>query len=93
MRWNPGHLWRWLCDHQHRTVVVSWLGSKTMVLISGAWAVFIYLHPADHADEPSSKVKAHQGVAVGCDLNTGGSGISIGTTPSAPRFKPSASRQ
>ena len=93
MRWNPGNLWQWLRDPQHRTTVVGWLGSATVVLIGGAWALFTYVHPADQADEQSPKVEAHQGVAVGRDLNTGGGGISIGTTPSAPTSQPPASGQ
>jgi hypothetical protein len=91
MRWNPGHLWQWLRDPLHRTTVVGWLGSATVVLIGGAWALFTYVQPADQADEQNpKKVEAHQGVAVGRDLNTGGGGISIGTTPSAPPSKPPA---
>jgi hypothetical protein len=73
--------------------VVGWLGSATVVLIGGAWALFTYVHPADQVDEQSPKVEAHQGVAVGRDLNTGGGGISVGTTPSALPSKPLASRQ
>jgi hypothetical protein len=73
--------------------VVGWLGSVTVVLIGGIWAVFTYVHPADPADEQSPKVGAHQGVAVGRDLNTGGGGISIGTTSSAPTTTPPASGQ
>jgi hypothetical protein len=76
MRWNPGNLWQWLRDPQHRTTVVGWLGSVTVVLIGGAWALFTYVHPA----EQNPTVEAHQGVAVGRDLNTGGGGISIGTS-------------
>ena len=90
MRWNPGNLWQWLRDPQHRTTVVGWLGSATVVLIGGVWALFTYVHPADQADEPSPKVEAHQGVAVGRDLNTGGGGISIGTPPPALPSKTSA---
>jgi hypothetical protein len=93
MRWNPGLLWQWLRDPQHRTTVVGWLGSATVVLIGGAWALFTYVHPTDQADEPRPKVEAHQGVAVGRDLNTGGGGISIGTAPSAQPSKPPASGQ
>jgi hypothetical protein len=73
--------------------VVGWLGSVTVVLIGGIWAVFTYVHPADPADEQNPKVEAHQGVAVGRDLSTGGGSISIGTTPLAPTSQPPASGQ
>jgi hypothetical protein len=94
MRWNPGLLWQWLRDPQHRTTVVGWLGSATVVLIGGSWALFTYVHPADdHAGESSPKVEAHQGIAVGRDLNTGGGGISIGTPPPAPSSQSPAAGQ
>jgi hypothetical protein len=93
MRWNPRHLWRWLRDPQHRTTVVGWLGSVTVALIAGIWAVFTYLHPADQADEQRPNVEAHQGVAVGRDLSTGGGSISIGTAPPTLPANPPASGQ
>jgi hypothetical protein len=93
MHWNPGNLWQWLRDPQHRTTVVGWLGSVTVAFIAGIWAVFTYLHPADQDDKQSPKVEAHQGVAVGRDLSTGGGSISIGTVPSSPTSQPPASGQ
>jgi len=66
----------------------------TVVLIGGVWALFTYVHPAgDHADEQTPTVEAHQGVAVGRDLNTGGGGISIGTSSPTLPSKPSAAGQ
>jgi hypothetical protein len=93
MRWNPGRLWQWLRDPQQRATVVGWLGSVTVALIAGIWAVFTYLHPADQADKQRPTVEAHHGVAVGRDLNTGGGGISIGAPLSAPTSQPPASGQ
>jgi hypothetical protein len=90
---NLGNLWQWLRDPQHRTTVVGWLGSATVVIVGGAWGIFTYVRPADHANEQNPKVEAHQGVAVGRDLNTGGGGINIGTSPPTLPSKPPASGQ
>ena len=51
--------------------VLGWFGGILVALIGGAWAVFIYLFPADPSGptDLTPKVESRGGVAAGRDIN------------------------
>ena len=63
-------LWRFFRQENNRQVL-GWLGGILVALIGGAWAVFIYLFPADPSGptDLTPKVESRGGIAAGRDIN------------------------
>ena len=83
-----GRIWQFLKDPANLGVLGS-IGGAIVAIAGGAWAVFVYLHPAPEAkSSPRLKqIEADCGsVAIGGDVT--GATITAGSSGDCPKPKP-----
>jgi hypothetical protein len=83
-----GRIWQFLKDPANLGVLGS-IGGAIVAIAGGAWAVFVYLHPAPEAKSPPAgkQIEADCGsVAIGGDVT--GATITAGSSGDCPKPKP-----
>jgi hypothetical protein len=71
-------LWKFAGSSENRAIL-SWLGGGAIVVVSGVWVAYVYLHPAQKDSEPRAGVQAKCG-SVAINGPVSGATITAGTT-------------